>query len=89
MHDFPESLNNQATSYAIETGNSIQRELICAIILTYFEQIIENLDSCIQEWLKFCSHMEKVVKFRLNKKIYIGTFKKIGKSNISLFVISA
>ena len=88
INDFPSSLVNHATSYAIETGNSIQRELVCAIILTYFEQIIENLETCIQEWLKFCSHMEESVKFRLNKKTYKGIFKGMNKNGEALIEIN-
>ena len=88
VNDLPSSLNNQATSYAIETGNSIQRELVCAIILTYLEQIIENLETCIQEWLKFCSHMEKSVKFRLNKKTHEGIFKGLNKDGEALIKIN-
>ena len=88
IHDFPKSLKYKATSFAIETRNSIQRELICAIIVTYFEQIIENLQSCIEEWLKFCSHIEELMTFRLNGSNYTGIFKGINKNGEALIEIN-
>ena len=37
-NDFPEEIIRSATSLSIETGHSTQRELVCAIITTFFEQ---------------------------------------------------
>ena len=37
-NDFPDKLSKSATSLAIETHQSNQRELVCAIIMTYFEK---------------------------------------------------
>ena len=85
--DFPKSLKGRATSFAIETGNSIQRELICAIILTYFEQIMRNLELCINEWLSFCLHLEQLVTFSFNKEPYSGTFKGINENGEALIEI--
>ena len=88
IYDFPESFDNKATSYAIETGNSIQRELICAILLTYFEHIIEDLKSCTKEWLKFCAHKEEFVKFRMNGRGHEGIFKGINENGEALIKIN-
>ena len=42
--DFPDEIKNIATSLFIESGFSFQRELICAIITTYLEKMIEDLE---------------------------------------------
>ena len=36
--DFPEPLRDKSTSLSIATGHSNQRELVCAIITTFFEK---------------------------------------------------
>ena len=44
-NDFPEEIIRSATSLSIETGHSTQRELVCAIITTFFEQQMNDLVS--------------------------------------------
>ena len=45
--------------YLLNLVYSFQRELICAIITTYLERIIEDLGSVIDGWLTYCNHLNK------------------------------
>ena len=77
INDFPKELHDKATSLFIETDNSFQRELISAIIITFLERSIQNLDSIIDEWLSLCAHLDKKVTFHYKRKEYFGVFKGI------------
>ena len=48
--DFPQPLRDKATSLSIATGHSNQRELVCAIITTFFESAMEDLKTNIKLW---------------------------------------
>ena len=52
--DFPEPLRDKSTSLSIETGHSNQRELVCAIITTFFERSMEDLKTNIKLWENYC-----------------------------------
>ena len=75
--DFPEPLRDKSTSLSIETGHSNQRELVCAIITTFFERSMEDLKTNIKLWENYCSHMDDLVAFRYNNSEQKGTFKGI------------
>jgi len=77
LNDFPETLINSATSLAIETKTSNQRELICAIFTTYFEQFLSNLKSSLICWTKYCAHIDSIVCFNDGSNSYSGIFKGI------------
>ncbi len=85
--DFPKSINKSATSLAIETKHPNQRELVCAIFITYFEQLLDHLDSCIKDWLSYCVHLDKPVSFSYNGSNYCGIFKGINHSGHALIEI--
>jgi len=72
--DFPDELISNATSIAIETGYSHQRELFCAIITTFFERNFEELKMSPEIWIKYCNHLHKSVSFKYNDKKYSGVF---------------
>ena len=59
--DFPETLRDKSTSLSIATGHSNQRELVCAIITTFFERAMEDLKTNIKLWENYCSHMDDLV----------------------------
>ena len=61
--DFPEPLRDKSTSLSIATGHSNQRELVCAIITTFFERAMEDLKTNIKLWENYCSHMDDLVSF--------------------------
>ena len=83
INDFPNELQNIATSLFIEAEHSFQRELICAIITTFLEKTLENYDSVIKEWLLYCNHLNKEVTFNYKNKKYLGIFKNINKNGFA------
>ncbi len=87
INEFPESLEHTATSLSIETGHPNQRELVCAIITTYFEQLIDDSDSSIKEWIGYCAHLEKMVTFNYKGRKYTGRFKGINNLGEALIDI--
>jgi len=76
-NDFPEKLSQSATSLSIETQHSNQRELICAMVLTFFEQLLDNLDSVTSEWTNYCAHLNEITSFNHNGVSQHGLFKGI------------
>ena len=75
--DFPKNLANKATSLSIETQHFNQRELVCAIILSYLEQLLRELNSVIDLWLEFCGHLNKTISFKEEENLKTGIFKGI------------
>ena len=65
-NDFPEKLTQSATSLSIETKHSNQRELVCAMVLTFFERLLDDLDSVTNEWTKYCAHLNEITSFNHN-----------------------
>ena len=86
-NDFPEDLQESATSLSIETGHSNQRELVCAIITTFFEQLLNNLEPNIPIWESYCSHINNNVSFYFNNSKQTGIFKGINNSGYALIDI--
>ena len=77
--DFPEPLRDRATSLSIATGHSNQRELVCAIITTYFERAMEDLKANIKPWENYCSHLDDLISFKQGNSEKEGTFKGINQ----------
>tara|TARA_S200000501_G_scaffold8750_1_gene7873 strand:- start:95941 stop:96702 length:762 start_codon:yes stop_codon:yes gene_type:complete len=75
--DFPKDLANKATSLSIETQHSNQRELVCAIILSYLEQLLGELNFVINPWLEFCGHINKKILFKEKENLKNGIFRGI------------
>ena len=86
-NDFPGEIRDRVSSIYIDTGFSNQRELICAIFTTYFEQLLNDLTSTNRFWNEYCSHIEKEVSFNFNQKNHTGIFKGVndqGKAIIDI-----
>ena len=81
--DFDESIQNTATSLLIESGYPNQRELISAIITTYFEQIYDNLLAVPSQWINYCFHLNKRVKFKYMNNFEDGIFKGINEKGFA------
>tara|TARA_B100000575_G_scaffold136799_1_gene109063 strand:- start:457 stop:795 length:339 start_codon:yes stop_codon:yes gene_type:complete len=77
--DFPEPLRDKSTSLSLATGHSNQRELVCAIITTFFERAMENLKANIKPWENYCSHLDDLVSFKHGNSKKEGTFKGINQ----------
>ena len=76
-NDFPEKLSQSATSLSIETQHSHQRELVCAMVFTFFEQLLDDLDSVTNEWTNYCAHLNEITSFTHNGVTQHGLFKGI------------
>ena len=85
--DFPDEIKNIATSLFIESGYSYQRELICAIITTYLERMIEDLGLVIDGWLTYCNHLNEKVEFKYRNKKHTGIFQGINKDGLAQVLI--
>ena len=81
--DFDESIQNTATSLLIESGYPNQRELISAIITTYFEQIYDNLLAVPSKWINYCFHLNNRVKFKYMNNFEDGIFKGINEKGFA------
>ena len=89
--DFPEILNQSATSLYIETSHTHQRELVAAIFTTYFEQLLEKLQTSsneiISEWTHYCGHINETVSFNFQNEIKSGLFKGVDNSGQARVII--
>ena len=86
-NDFPDTLSNSATSLAIETNQSNQRELVCAIITTYFERLLDDLPSSIPIWNDYCNHLDKSVSFNKDGINRNGIFKQLNNDGRAIIQI--
>jgi len=87
VNDFPSLLSDSATSLAIETNQSNQRELICAIIATYFERLLNDLPSSLPIWENYCNHLNEIISFSQNGQNQSGIFKGLsddGRARIQI-----
>jgi len=89
--DFPEALGQTATSLFIESSYTHQRELVAAIFTTYFEQLLEKLQTSsneiISEWTHYCGHINETVSFSFQNEIKSGLFKGIDESGQARVII--
>ena len=86
-NDFPENIKSSSTSLSIANGHSNQRELICAIITTFFEKEINDLQSTIKTWESYCSHLDDLVSFNYKDTKQNGIFKGINEKGHALIEI--
>tara|TARA_B110000037_G_scaffold18736_1_gene19619 strand:- start:1536 stop:2297 length:762 start_codon:yes stop_codon:yes gene_type:complete len=81
--DLDLTIKEKSTSLSIETGHSNQRELIAAIITTYFEQILDNTSIVQTEWSNYCYHQDKEISFKYNGIVQNGIFRGISSNGIA------
>ena len=86
-NDFPEDLRSSSTSLSIVTGHTNQRELVCAILTTYFEQLMDDLTSNFKLWESYCSHLNRKVAFHHDNSEHTGIFKGINEKGHALIDI--
>jgi BirA family biotin operon repressor/biotin-[acetyl-CoA-carboxylase] ligase len=82
-NDLHQGIQNIATSLLIESGHPNQRELISAIITTYFEQAFDDLSSVASHWLKYCFHLNKRIRFKYMNNFENGIFKGLSKKGFA------
>ena len=68
-NDFPDELKSFATSLAIETGHSLQRELVASTLINAFEEywgkLHESPQEIIADWISVCGHINQKISFKL------------------------
>ncbi len=87
-NDFPKEVRADASSVFINTGNTIQRELICAIFTTYFERALQDLNSIIKSWNEYCLHLGTEVSFSYKQAKYTGIFKGLSDEGHAILDIN-
>lgn len=84
-YDFPDELQNSATSLLIYGGKSLQREPILAGILNKFEALyVDNFDKVPRLWLKQCVHIKDTVTFHDGAQFHSGVFQGINENGQAL-----
>ena len=80
--DFPSYLKNKISSLKIINNKSIQREPLLGCILNELDHLIINADysQLIKEWMQYCKHINKMIKFKNNNEYVNGIFKNINAS---------
>ncbi|MBI88764.1 MAG: biotin--[acetyl-CoA-carboxylase] ligase [Candidatus Marinimicrobia bacterium] len=86
-NDLPKEIINSSTSLSIETGHSNQRELVCAILITYFENLLMDIDSVRKNWQNYCYHLDQPISFSHDNLSYEGIFKGIDKNGHAIIKI--
>ena len=87
-NDFPKEIRPDASSIFINTGNTIQRELVCAIFTTYFERVLHDLKSVVTSWSDYCFHLNREVSFSHKKTKYSGIFKGLNEKGHAILDIN-
>jgi BirA family biotin operon repressor/biotin-[acetyl-CoA-carboxylase] ligase len=76
--DIPNFLKDQTTSLAIYSEASCNREQILSAVLNKFERLyIQEWDSIIPIWRKYCIHKDSVVVFHTENGLHQGIFQGI------------
>ena len=78
IKDLDKSIKNMSTSLKVFNTDIIDLEIIFAYILNELEYFFYNTKiDFVNEWNKYCCHINKKIKFRNDNKITIGLFKGI------------
>ena len=76
--DFPNDLENNATSLKIEYGQQYSLEQLLAKFINNLERRIKHLDGFNEQttdWIKSCAHFNTQVAFKSEDKIIKGIFR--------------
>ena len=79
--DFPNELNNKATSLFIYSGEEFKREIILSSILNEFENLyFHDLQNITSLWEKYCIHKNNTITFHNGEEFLQGEFQGITNS---------
>ena len=81
--DFNAEIQEKSTSLFIEKGHPNQRELVAAIITTYFEQLFNDLLVVTDQWSDYCFHLNQEISFSHQNSIHKGIFKGINSNGLA------
>ena len=88
VNDFPKEIRPNASSIFINTGSTIQRELVCAIFTTYFERALHDLKSAVASWSDYCLHLNRELSFSHKQNKYSGIFKGLNEKGHAILDIN-
>ena len=87
--DLNRSIENNSTSLRINKSPIIKLEMLLANILNVLEECCEQENQkLISEWLNYCGHINKKIKFYQNKNIVSGIFKGINQNGQAIIAIN-
>ena len=87
--DLNRSIENNSTSLRINKSPIIKLEILLANILNVLEECCEQENQkLISEWLNYCGHINKKIKFHQNKNIVSGIFKGINQNGQAIIAIN-
>jgi BirA family biotin operon repressor/biotin-[acetyl-CoA-carboxylase] ligase len=90
--DFPDELKESATSLNLMTGHVHQRELVAAIVITFFEQYWGKLQQVPQEiirdWTQYCGHLNQPISFKDRGNTHTGIFKNVDENGYACIEIA-
>ena len=88
QQEIPPEIETIASSLRIEKNNPIQREPLLAFILNEFENLYDYEPiKWIEEWKKYCNHINKQVSFNHNNEIINGLFIDINNDGNAIINI--
>jgi BirA family biotin operon repressor/biotin-[acetyl-CoA-carboxylase] ligase len=88
-NDFNSEIKKQSISLKMNEKKIIKRELLLAHILNQFELLYKkNNDKIIKEWLEYCFHINKEIKFHNDGKITKAIFKSINNDGCGILNIN-
>jgi len=77
INDFPSTIRKNLNSLKTIYNHDIQREILLANIFNSIEQLLNNKETVINKWTKFCNHINQDIIVNYNNQLVRGTFKKI------------
>tara|TARA_Y100000588_G_scaffold392436_1_gene504377 strand:- start:282 stop:1046 length:765 start_codon:yes stop_codon:yes gene_type:complete len=79
LSDFPFDLQSSSISLREIKGSPIQREPLLGYILNELDNYINNKDEdiLIHDWMNYCMHINKPIKFKNENHVVNGIFKMI------------
>ena len=90
QEEIPTELEDIASSLRIEKSNPIQREPLLAFILNEFEKLYKDgSNKWIENWKKYCNHINKRIVLNNNKEVVKGLFLDINDDGNAILDIES
>jgi len=87
-NDLNTHIKNNSTSLRINKAPIIKLEILLANILNVLEECCNQKNqNLINEWLNYCDHINKEIKFHQNNNIVSGIFKGINEKGQAIINI--
>ena len=88
--EIPNELQNIASSLRIENSTPVQREPLLAFILNEFEKLYKDgSNTWIENWKKYCNHINKRIVLNNNKEVVKGLFLDINEDGNAILDIES